>query len=66
MQLPERAFPVRMRRVAVVTLKGRMREVLVALAESGVVDISGPLGTGEGPALEALRRLESEAQVAPE
>jgi len=57
-----------MRRVAVVTLKGRMREVLVGLAESGVVDISGPLGTGEGAALEALRRLErgsGGARVAP-
>jgi V/A-type H+/Na+-transporting ATPase subunit I len=58
MELPERAFPVRMRRVAVVTLDSRVREALVALADSGVVDLSGPLGSGEGPALEALRRLE--------
>ena len=58
MALPERAFPVRMRRVAVVALRGRVREVLVALAQGGVVDLSGPLGSGEGPALEALRRLE--------
>jgi len=56
--LPERALPVRMRRVAVVALRGRVREVLVALAESGALDISGPLGSGEGRALEALRRLE--------
>jgi len=59
-ELPERALPVRMRRVAVVALHGRVREVLVALAESGMVDLSGPLGSGEGPALEALRRLESQ------
>ena len=58
MPLPERAFPVRMRRVAVVALRARMREVLVALADGGVVDLSGPLGSGEGRALEALRRLE--------
>ena len=57
-QASERAFPVRMRRVAVVALASRVRAVLVALAESGVVDLSGSLGSGEGPALEALRRLE--------
>ena len=59
MELSERAFPVRMQRVAVIALAGSVREVLVALAESGTVDLSGPLGSGEGPALEALRRLES-------
>ncbi len=59
MQLTERALPVRMRRVAVVALRDRVREVLVALAQSGVVDLSGPLGSGEGPALAALRRLET-------
>ena len=59
MELTERAFPVRMRRVAVVALAGRVREVLVALAESGVVELSGPMGSGEGAALEALRRVES-------
>jgi len=48
-----------MRRVAVVALVARVREVLVALAESGTVDLSGPLGSGDGAALEALRRLES-------
>jgi V/A-type H+/Na+-transporting ATPase subunit I len=59
MELAERALPVRMRRVAVVALASRARDVLVALAQIGVVDLSGPLGSGEGPALEALRRLES-------
>jgi len=58
MQLAEHAFPVRMQRVAVVALAGSVREVLVALAESGTVDLTGPLGGGEGPALEALRRVE--------
>ena len=58
MELAERAFPVRMQRVAVVALAGSVRDVLVALAESGTVDLAGPLGSGEGPALEALRRLE--------
>jgi len=57
-ELSERAFPVRMQRVAVVALRSCAREVLVALAETGTVDLSGSLGTGEGPALEALRRLE--------
>ena len=59
MPLAERALPVRMRRVAVVALAERAREVLVAMAQIGVIDLSGPLGSGEGPALEALRRLES-------
>lgn len=58
MELSERVFPVRMRRVAVVALASRVRQVLAALAESGTVDLSGPLGSGKGPALEALRRLE--------
>jgi V/A-type H+-transporting ATPase subunit I len=57
-ELPERAFPVRMRRVAVVALDSRVREALVLLADSGVVELSGHLGSGEGPALETLRRLE--------
>jgi V/A-type H+/Na+-transporting ATPase subunit I len=56
--LPERAVPVRMRRVAIIALRVRVREVLVALADAGTVDLAGPLGSGEGPALETLRRLE--------
>ena len=59
MELSERAFPVRMRRVAVAAPAHRARDVLVAMAENGTVDLSAPLGSGEGPALEALRRLES-------
>jgi V/A-type H+/Na+-transporting ATPase subunit I len=61
LELSDRAFPVRMRRVAVVTPSSRVRAVLIALAEMGVVDLAGPLGAGEGPAVEALRRLESHA-----
>jgi V/A-type H+/Na+-transporting ATPase subunit I len=51
-----------MRRVAVVTPSSRVRVVLTALADIGVVDLAGPLGAGEGPALEALRRVESRAR----
>lgn len=54
-----------MRRIAVVALHERLREVLVTLAESGTVDLSGPLGNGEGQALEALRRLEGARHGAP-
>ena len=59
MELADRVLPVPMRRVAVVSLAVRVREVLVVLAESGVVELAGPLGSGEGRALDALRRLES-------
>lgn len=59
MRLAERAFPVRMRRVALVVPAQRARDVLVTVAQLGMIDLSGPLGGGEGPALEALRRLES-------
>ena len=56
--MPEVAFPLRMRRVAVIAPRSSLRAVLVALAELGTVDLAGPLGAGEGPALESLRRLE--------
>jgi len=59
MRLPERSVPVRMRRIAVIVPRTRIRGGLVVLADSGTVDLSGPLGSGEGPALEALRRLDS-------
>ena len=59
MRLAERALPVRMRRVAVVAPADHARDVLVAIAQIGIVHLSGPLGTGEGPALEALRRLDN-------
>ena len=63
--MPERAFPLRMTRIAVVVPSSRVREVLVTLAELGAVDLAGPLGAGEGPALEALRRLERHGGAAP-
>ena len=53
MRLAERAFPVRMRRVALVAPSHRVRDVLVAIAQLGMIHLSGPLGSGEGPALEA-------------
>jgi len=62
-ELAERAVPVRMRRVAVVAPAQRVRKVLVEMAEIGMIDLSGPLGSGEGPALEALRRLERTRRV---
>ncbi len=65
MRLAERALPVRMRRIAVVVGAERARDMLVEMAQLGVVDLSGPLGTGEGPALEALRRLETEHRGVP-
>jgi V/A-type H+-transporting ATPase subunit I len=60
----ERALPVRMRRVAVIILRERVREALVTLAEAGTLDLAGPLGSGDGPALETLRRLESRRAAA--
>ncbi len=60
MGLAERAIPVRMRRVAVVAPAQHARDVLVAMAQLGMIHLSGPLGSGEGPALEALRRLDTE------
>ena len=54
-----------MRRVAVVTPAQRARDVLVAIAQLGMIDLSGPLGSGEGPALEALRRLETDHRGRP-
>jgi V/A-type H+/Na+-transporting ATPase subunit I len=65
MRLAERAFPVRMRRVAVVAPAEQARDVLVAMAQLGTIDLSGPLGSGEGPALEALRRLDTDHRGRP-
>jgi len=54
----ELAIPVRMSRVAVVAPRARLREALVLLAESGTVELVGPLAPPEGTEVEALRRLE--------
>ncbi len=60
MRQPEHALtlPARMVRVAVVAPRDRLRETLVALADSGTVELAGTLPTASGEALEALRRLE--------
>ena len=49
---------VRMNRIAVIAPRWRMRDVLVALAEEGSVEIVGDAAPGSGPATEALGRLE--------
>jgi V/A-type H+-transporting ATPase subunit I len=51
-------LPARMVRVAVVAPAERLRDVLVAVADSGTVDLAGTLPSPSGEALEALRRLE--------
>ena len=58
MPLPDKALPVRMRRIAVVAPEARLRETLVALAEDGGVELSGDLPALAGPEVDALRRLE--------
>jgi V/A-type H+-transporting ATPase subunit I len=47
-----------MSRVAVVAPRARLREALIALADSGTVELVGPLAHPEGEEVEALRRLE--------
>ena len=56
MRPAERAFPVRMRRVAVVAPRHRVRDVLVAMAQLGVIDLSGPFGTRPKRAQDECRR----------
>jgi V/A-type H+-transporting ATPase subunit I len=60
MPRPEHALtlPARMTRVAVVAPAARLRDALVAVADSGVVELAGTLPSAGGEALEALRRLE--------
>ena len=64
MHRPELGLPARMSRVAVVAPESRLRDALVALAESGSVEIVNPLPPAEGEALEALRRLQRHGRVA--
>jgi V/A-type H+-transporting ATPase subunit I len=52
------ALPARMVRIALVAPEGRLRELLATVADSGVVELVGPLPPPEGEALEALRRME--------
>ena len=52
------AVPARMSRVAVVAPRARLREALIAVADSRTVELVGPLAPPEGEEIEALRRLE--------
>jgi V/A-type H+/Na+-transporting ATPase subunit I len=54
----ELGVPARMSRVAIVAPRSRLRETLVALADSGAVELAGHLSPPEGEEIEALRRLE--------
>jgi V/A-type H+/Na+-transporting ATPase subunit I len=54
-----------MSRVAVVAPAARLRAALVVLADSGAVQLVGPLSAAHGEAVEALRRLERGASGAP-
>jgi len=51
-------LPARMARVAVVAPAARLREALVAVADSGTVELAGSPPSASGEALEALHRLE--------
>ena len=59
-------LPKRMSRVAVVAPRPRVREVLVELARSGVVELVGNLPPPEGEEVEALRRLHRAGGTAAE
>jgi V/A-type H+-transporting ATPase subunit I len=58
MRSPSRPLPVRMSRVAVVVPTERLREALVVLAGQSSVELVGTLPAAEGPAAEALHRVE--------
>jgi V/A-type H+/Na+-transporting ATPase subunit I len=58
----EALVPARMRRVAIVASRLRLRDALTELAAAGSVELSGALAPAEGDAVEALRRLERAAQ----
>jgi V/A-type H+/Na+-transporting ATPase subunit I len=51
-------LPVRMRRVALVAPRERLRDALVGIAELGTVELVGAVPAAEGEEVEALRRLE--------
>jgi V/A-type H+-transporting ATPase subunit I len=50
-----------MSRVAIVATEATLRPALVVVADSASVELAGPVPAPEGPALEALRRLERTA-----
>lgn len=57
----ETLIPARMRRVAIVAARPRLREALAEVADAGTVELSGALAPAAGEAVEALRRLERAA-----
>jgi len=57
MRSADLVLPKRMSRVAVMAPRTRARDVLVALAAAGVVELVGNLPPPEGEEVEALRRL---------
>lgn len=57
----ETLVPARMRRVAIVAARPRLREALAEVADAGTVELSGALAPAAGEAVEALRRLERAA-----
>jgi len=59
-------LPKKMSRVAVVAPRARVREALVVLAASGVVELVGNLSPPEGEEVEALRRLHRAGAAATE
>lgn len=58
MRSREPAGPAPMSRVAIVATGSSLRDALVVVADSGTVELAGKVPAAEGPALEALRRLE--------
>ncbi len=63
MRLREQVASTTMSRVAVVAPERGLRDALVVVADSGVLELAGSLPPAEGQALEALRRLERAASV---
>ena len=61
MRFSDVALPVRMSRVAIVAPRVGLRDALVAVAESGTMEIVGALPAPAGEEAEALRRLERAA-----
>ena len=64
MRWPDAAAPVRMRRVALVAPAGSLRDVLVAVADAGMVEIDR--GNDEDKPGEAARRLQHAGQAVME
>ncbi len=57
--------PVRMRRVALLAPRDRLRDVLVAVAASGLVEVDSVQGGGAGPAALRLQRMATAGAVEP-